>query len=156
MFNDYVPLEKAQFSEGIPGSHIDWSLQGQLKPIDKCMFSVRLKKHPNIMTLISQRKTRRVTCTFFTKCNRYTWLAWHFDFKKHQLILPFYLCISFFNSFFGGFFIPYFTKYLFVIIINYFYCILQIMLISFYWFIWQIMCFLFYFENYFIFNYYKF
>ncbi len=34
MFNDYVPLEKAQFFEGIPGSHIDWSLQGQLKPID--------------------------------------------------------------------------------------------------------------------------
>lgn len=44
MFSDYSPLEKAQFSEGIPGIHIDWNLQGQLKEMDKLVFSVWLKK----------------------------------------------------------------------------------------------------------------
>lgn len=44
MFSDYSPLEKAQFSEGIPGIHIDWNLQGQLEEMDKLVFSVWLKK----------------------------------------------------------------------------------------------------------------
>lgn len=45
MFSDYYsPLEKAQFSEGIPGIHIDWSLQGQLEEMDKLMFSVWIRK----------------------------------------------------------------------------------------------------------------